>query len=53
MSIPVSNFRWWGLVNGRRTPPFNQMDRGAVSGLLRDSKNQNLETNSWSFCIRI
>lgn len=26
----------------RRTPPFSQMDRGAVDGLLRASKNQNL-----------
>jgi hypothetical protein len=24
------------------TPPFNQMARGAVEGLLRASKNQNL-----------
>ena len=27
----------------RLTPPFSQMARGAVSGLLRAAKNQNLD----------
>ena len=31
---------------GERTPPLSQMDKGAVSGLLRASKNQNLMGNN-------
>lgn len=43
LGLTYSSELLFGTIRGTANPPLNHKLKGAVDGLLRDSKNQNLD----------